>query len=281
MSKPEPILEVENLSKAFNGRNVLSDLNFGINPGEFVVLLGSSGAGKTTLFKTISGLVPPTSGKLSFAGRSLLDLKGRQRRLARREIGFIFQQFNLIRRMSAFGNVLGGRLGYASALRVILRRFCREDHDIARRCLAEVGLAGQIWQRADSLSGGQQQRVAIARALAQQCRFILADEPVASLDPESSHAVLRTLKQVAREHGVAVLCSLHQLDLAAGYADRIIGLAEGRVVCNVPAAEFNAETVARIYGRPAGVPVPAREKDEETVPGGAYLSGHSPMEMLA
>jgi phosphonate transport system ATP-binding protein len=276
-----PILAVENLSKSFRGRRVLSSLNFNINPGQVVVLLGSSGAGKTTLFKIISGLLASDEGKLIFAGRSLVDLKGRERRLARREIGFIFQQFNLIRRMDALSNVLGGRLGYASTMRVILRRFSAEDQVIAKNCLAEVGLAQQIWQRADSLSGGQQQRVAIARALAQQCRFILADEPVASLDPESSHSVLRTLKQVAKDHGVGVLCSLHQVDLATTYADHIIGLAGGKVVCKIPASDMTSDIMDRIYGKPSASPVQNDHKEIKDSPERGFVGIDGPKEAFA
>lgn len=242
------ILEVQGLCKLYGEKTVLDHFDLSIRPGEVVAVLGASGAGKTSLFKLISGLVPPDSGRIGFLGRNLLGLRGNERRLARREIGFIFQQFNLVRRMSALGNVLGGRLGYAPTWRVFLRRFTLEDQDLAKMCLASVGLAPYIWQRADSLSGGQQQRVAIARALAQQCRFILADEPVASLDPESSRSVLQSLRQVARERQVGVLCSLHQVDLASQYADRIIGLAHGRIVCDIPAGEIDEEIISRIYG---------------------------------
>ncbi|MGY4307886.1 phosphonate transport system ATP-binding protein [Bradyrhizobium sp. USDA 4369] len=250
-----PILQVENLSKRYGERRVIEDLSFSIGAGELVVLLGPSGSGKTTLFKVITRLVPPDAGQLTFAGAARLDeLEGRALREVRREIGFIFQQFNLIKRMTALQNVLVGRLGYTSTWRVLLRHFLPEDIARAEAALDEVGLADFRHQRVDCLSGGQQQRVAIARALAQECRFILADEPVASLDPESARNVLETLRAVAHDRGLAVLCSLHQTDLALDHADRVIGLREGRVVIDAPVCDVNAGWLDAIYGKPVRQP---------------------------
>lgn len=247
-----PILQVENLSKRYGDRRVIEDLSFSIGAGELVVLLGPSGSGKTTLFRMITRLASPDAGRLTFAGTSRLDqLEGRALREVRREIGFIFQQFNLIKRMSALQNVLVGRLGYTSTWRVLLRNFSSDDIARAEAALDAVGLADFRHQRVDCLSGGQQQRVAIARALAQECRFILADEPIASLDPESARNVLETLRAVAHDRGLAVLCSLHQTDLALDHADRIIGLRDGCVVIDAPVCDVNAGWLDAIYGQPA------------------------------
>lgn len=246
-----PILKVEKLSKRYGDRPVIDDLNFSIGAGELVVLIGPSGAGKTTLFKVITRLVSPDSGRVIFDGMRRLDqLDGRALREVRREIGFIFQQFNLVKRMSALQNVLVGRLGYVPTWRVLLRQFTSDDIARAETALDQVGLADFRDQRVDRLSGGQQQRVAIARAITQECRFILADEPIASLDPESARGVMETLRTVAHDHGLAVLCSLHQTDLALDHADRVIGLRAGRIVVDAPAREVSDRSLDAIYGQP-------------------------------
>jgi phosphonate transport system ATP-binding protein len=242
-----PALQLIGLTKRYGDTVALDRVSFEVAAGEFVAVLGPSGAGKTTLFRCLTRLVAPDGGAVFVRGRPLHTLHGQRRRAARREIGLIFQQFNLIRRMSAVENVLAGRLGHAPTWRVLLRRFSRADRQIALAALDRVGLLAQAGQRADSLSGGQQQRVAIARVLAQQSRLILADEPVASLDPESAASVLGTLREIARERGIAVLCSLHQVDLAAQFADRVIGLHGGRLVADLPAERLGAAERARIY----------------------------------
>jgi phosphonate transport system ATP-binding protein len=175
-------------------------------------------------------------------------LRGRELRLVRREIGLIFQQFNLIGRLSALDNVLAGRLGHVSTWRVVARLFPQAERQRALACLDRVGLLAQAYQRADSLSGGQQQRVAIARILAQDSRVILADEPVSSLDPRSAENVLGILREVAEERGIAVLCSLHQVDYARRFAHRVVALREGRLVQEAPADAFGAEAFRRLYG---------------------------------
>lgn len=241
------LLKINELSKSFEGKVVLDQLDLEIQPGEFVVVLGPSGSGKTTLFKTISGLVVPESGSLAFSGQNLLSLTGMPLRQARREIGFVFQQFNLIKRLTALQNVLAGRLGHVPLWRIILRHFSAADIQNAISCLFEVGLADIGHVRADRLSGGQQQRVAIARSLAQRCRLILADEPVASLDPENARAVLELLRSVSRQRGLAVLCSLHQVELTTSFADRIVGLAAGRIAFDLPAAQVSPALLDTIY----------------------------------
>jgi phosphonate transport system ATP-binding protein len=247
MQAAVPILQVIGLTKRYIATPALDDVSFEVAPGEFVAILGRSGAGKTTLFRCLTHLVKPDSGAVIVHGCALLSLHGRHLRAVRREMGLIFQQFNLIRRMSAIENVLVGRLGHVPTWRVLLRRFSHTERQLALASLDRVGLLERAYQRADTLSGGQQQRVAIARVLAQQSRLILADEPVASLDPESAGSVLGTLRAIARERNIAVVCSLHQVELAAEFADRIIGLRAGRLVVNIPAVQLGAAEHRRIY----------------------------------
>ncbi len=190
-------LDVENLGKSYGKRQVVDSVTFRVNAAEFVAVLGPSGAGKTTLFRCIAGLVTPTAGCISVLGSKILGLRGRERR----RIAMVFQQFNLIGRRSALGNVLAGRLGHIPAWRGMLGRFSREDQLWALECLDRVGMLDKAEQRADTLSGGQQQRVAIARAIAQRPSIILADEPVASLDPQTSQDVLDLLRGICRRGG--------------------------------------------------------------------------------
>jgi phosphonate transport system ATP-binding protein len=225
-----PVLRVEGVSKAFGQRQAIADIAFTLAERELVAVLGPSGAGKTTVFRCVTGLIQPDAGRVRFGDIDVLDLEPTDRR----RIAIVFQQFNLVQRLTAFDNVLGGRLGHVLPWRGILRRFERIDKLKAFECLERVGMLDHAQQRADTLSGGQQQRVAIARALAQEPRLIVADEPVASLDPNSAAGVLQLLKDIALADGVAVICSLHQVGYARSYADRIIGLARGRVAIDAP-----------------------------------------------
>ena len=238
-------VEVRGITKAFASHTALDDVSFCAGGGEFLALLGPSGAGKTTLLRCMSALATPDAGRVTLDGFDIAALAQRERR----RIALVFQQFNLVGRLSAFDNVLAGRLGHTAAWRGILRRFPRADRLIAMACLARVGLLAQARQRADTLSGGEQQRVAIARALAQQPEVILADEPIGSLDPRISAEILELLRGICHSDGVAVICSLHQLHLAQAYADRIIGLAHGRVVADEIASAFDAAAAARLYGK--------------------------------
>ena len=226
----------------------LGGIDLSVRSGEFVVILGPSGAGKTTLLRALNRLVEPTAGMVRINGRAVTGASAVELRAVRRQVGMIFQQFNLVRRLSALHNVLAGRLARVPTWRVLLQRFGRPDRQRALACLDAVGLLDRAYARADQLSGGQQQRVAIARALAQEATVILADEPVASLDPESAATVLDTLRAVAHT-GVAVVASLHQVQFAATSADRIIALSAGRVVANAPAARLDGRALDQIYAR--------------------------------
>jgi phosphonate transport system ATP-binding protein len=249
------VIRVSQLTKAYPPAvRALAGVSFSVTPGELVAVLGPSGAGKTTLFRCLTGLTRPDSGSVVVNGWDIGAVRGRELRLARRTVALIFQQFNLIRRLTALENVLAGRLAAISTWRVIARRFRRADRQRALACLDRVGLLDRAYTRADQLSGGQQQRVAIARALAQEARLVLADEPVSSLDPESAATVLDALRAVA-ESGVAVVASLHQVHLATRYADRILALRDGRVVADAPADQLDPRAIGQIYeknGAPAG-----------------------------
>jgi phosphonate transport system ATP-binding protein len=236
-------LSVRGLSKSFHGRAAIEDIEFTASRHEFVAVLGPSGAGKTTLFRCITGLLAADRGTVRIGMSEVTSTMTRRLR----EVALIFQQFNLVNRLTALENVLAGRLGYVPAWRGWLRRFDRSDRLLALECLDRVGLLELAMRRADTLSGGQQQRVAIARALTQRPTLIVADEPVASLDPSASTAVLDLLQGIAHSEGVAVICSLHQVHLARAYADRIVGLSSGRVVFDLPAARFDENAFERLY----------------------------------
>ena len=239
-----PRLAAVGVTKAFNGHMAIEDVSFTVGEREFVAVLGPSGAGKTTLFRCMTGLLAPDRGTVRIGDDDIGALRGR----ARRRVAVVFQQFNLVSRLTAFENVLAGRLGHVPAWRGWLRRFSHADRLIALECLDRVSLLGQAMQRADTLSGGQQQRVAIARALAQKPSLIVADEPVASLDPNASTGVLDLLHGIARTDGVGVVCSLHQVHLARAYADRVVGLSHGRVVIDVPTDRFDEAAFEHLYG---------------------------------
>jgi len=249
----DDLLGVCGLTHAYRGRPALEGVSFAVRPGEVVAVLGASGAGKSTLFRCITRLIEPDGGEVRLHGTDLLRLPRRSLGGARAEIGLIFQQFNLVRRLSARDNVLAGRLAEVPTWRVLARRFDPADEQLALACLDRVGLLAQADQRADRLSGGQQQRVAIARVLAQQSCVILADEPVASLDPAAARQVLDILRDIAREQGIVVLCSLHQVDLVDGFADRVLGLMGGALVLDVPVGAFDAAARTALY-EPASKP---------------------------
>lgn len=236
-------LRANALTKAFGGHVAIENVSFSVHDGEFVAVLGPSGAGKTTLFRCMTGLLASDHGSVRIDNDDIAAMRDR----SRRRLAVVFQQFNLVSRLTAFENVLAGRLGYVPAWRGWMRRFARSDRLLAMECLDRVGLLAQAGQRADTLSGGQQQRVAVARALAQQPSLIVADEPVASLDPNASAGVLELLREIARTDGVGIICSLHQVHFARAYADRIIGLSRGRLVIDVPSGEFDQAAFECLY----------------------------------
>ncbi len=241
-------IEVRKLSKVYpNGLRALDNVNVTIKKGEFVVIIGSSGAGKSTFIRSINRLVQPTSGSISINGRDAMAASGSDLRHLRRDVAMIFQQFNLVKRLTVLRNVLMGRLGYKSGLGLVYPIFNTQDVDMALASLQRLGIAEKAYIRADQLSGGQQQRVAIARALTQEPSIMLADEPVASLDPETSIVVLDILKRINREDGITTVVNLHQLDLAKEYADRVLGFKGGKLVFEGSPDEVTREVYERVY----------------------------------
>lgn len=246
------MLRVENLTKVYpNGTQALKNVSFEVADGEFLAVIGLSGSGKSTLLRCINRLIEPTSGKIYWDGKDITSASGADIRKIRRQIGMIFQQFNLVKRSSVYTNVLSGRLGYANTLASLFHIFSPEDHALALSSLDQVGLADKAHVRADSLSGGQQQRVGIARALMQDPKLILADEPVASLDPVLAHSILKYLELLNKERGITVLCSLHFLDLVHRYATRAIALKDGELVFEGLPKEIDDAQFKEIYGQEA------------------------------
>ncbi len=245
------MLRVEHLTKVYpNGTQALKDVNFQVPDGEFLVIIGLSGSGKSTLLRCINRLIEPTEGHIYLDDTDVTTLNGSELRHMRRHIGMIFQQFNLVKRSSVITNVLSGRLGYANSMLSLLGIWPRDDRERAIKALERVGIADKAVSRADALSGGQQQRVGIARTLMQEPRIILADEPVASLDPVLSHSILQYLEQLNKE-GITVLCSLHFLDLVHRYATRVIALKDGVKVFEGLPKEIDRAKFKEIYGEEA------------------------------
>jgi phosphonate transport system ATP-binding protein len=249
------MVEFLDVSKVYaNGTRALSNINVKINEGEFVAIIGLSGAGKSTMLRLINQLIDATGGKVMFDGQEVTALKGRPLREVRRQIGMIFQGFNIVKRASVLTNVLSGRVGYHPTWKTILGLFPEEDKQIAYRALQRVDILEKVHSRASELSGGQQQRVAIARALAQEPRLMLADEPVASLDPITTFQVMDYLKQINEEDGITTVANLHHVDLALKYATRVIGVREGHIVYDVQMKDISKKQfladLEQVYGRP-------------------------------
>jgi phosphonate transport system ATP-binding protein len=226
----------------------LQDVDLTVRTGEFVVILGRSGAGKTTLLRAINRLVEPVAGTVRVAGQNVTAARPAELREIRRRIGMVFQQFNLVRRISVLDNVLTGRLGYVAELRSLTGRFDGADHAVALESLDAVELGHLARRRADTLSGGEQQRVAIARALAQRPAVILADEPTASLDPQLTNTIMDILKRINVERGLTLVVSQHQLETALAYATRVVGFRVGRVCFDGPPSAVTPAVVREIYG---------------------------------
>lgn len=246
------MLRVEHLTKVFpNGTVALKDVTFEVADGEFMAVIGLSGSGKSTLLRCINRLIEPTSGKIFWNGVDVTAASPAEMRTIRRQIGFIFQQFNLVKRSNVITNVLSGRLGYVNTVQSLANAFSKEDNERALKNLDRLGLRAKAYVRADSLSGGQQQRVAIARALMQEPKIILADEPVASLDPVLSHSILKHLEELNKEDKLTVLCSLHFLDLVHRYATRAIALKDGELVFEGLPQQIDDAQFKAIYGQEA------------------------------
>lgn len=247
--EPWPIV-LENVSVTYpNGTQALKNVSLNIEPGEMVAVVGLSGSGKSTLIRTINGLAEPTAGRVSVGPYVINELKGRQLREARGQIGMIFQQFNLAERTDVYHNVLVGSFARTPWWRTLFDRPTEEDKELALHSLDSVGMLEKVWARAGALSGGQKQRVAIARALTQQPAVMLADEPVASLDPPTAHSVMADLMRINQEQGLTVLVNLHVIDLARQYTTRLIGLRQGELVYDGPTAEATDADFEQIYGR--------------------------------
>jgi len=249
------MLEVRHLTKIYDdGTEALKDVSFIVPEGEFLVVIGLSGSGKSTLLRCINRLIDPTEGEIIWNGLDLAKLKGEDLRKARRKIGMIFQHFNLVKRSSVLVNVLSGRLGYTSSWNSLVRRFSEEDRAKAFVAIKRLGIEAQTFKRADELSGGQQQRVGVARALMQEPEIILADEPVASLDPVLAHSIMQYLEMLNKEDKMTMVCSLHYLDLVQRYASKVIGLRAGEIVYQGGKKEIRSmtdEEFKEIYGEEA------------------------------
>jgi phosphonate transport system ATP-binding protein len=247
-------VRVEGLSKIFsNGVQALSDVDLTVRQGEFLVIIGLSGSGKSTLLRCLNRLIDPSKGEVWIFDREITRMEGAELRAMRSSMAMIFQQFNLVRRHTVMTNVLSGALGRAPLPRSLFLRFSEEEQAQAQSYLERVGLGDRGDSRADALSGGQQQRVAIARALMQRPRLVLADEPVASLDPALRHSVMRHIEALNRDEGMTVLCTLHDIDLIERYASRVVALRDGRVVFEGEPTSFDASTFRQIYGEEAVV----------------------------
>jgi phosphonate transport system ATP-binding protein len=260
------MLVVEGLTCRFGTKAAVDNASFTVAPGSFVGVIGRSGAGKSTLLRMINRLAEPTAGRIAFDGVDVTALRGPELRKWRARSAMIFQQFNLIGRLDVLTNVLMGRLATVSPARALLKLWPEADKAIALAALEQFEIASLAMQRADQLSGGQQQRVAIARALVQEPDIILADEPIASLDPHNTRVVMDSLQRINRDFGITVICNLHSLELARGYCGRLIGMASGRVVFDGTPEQLTELEARRLYGleseakansppRPSGVPV--------------------------
>ena len=260
------MLELKGLSKRYpTGDLALNEVDLSVPAGQVLALIGPSGAGKSTLIRCINRLVEPSSGTVTLDGESLNGLRGRKLKLARRQIGMIFQSYALVDRLSVMENVLSGRLGYLGFWRSLLRRF--DSVDVQRACelLERVGLLEMLDKRGDALSGGQKQRVGIARALMQQPKLLLVDEPTASLDPKTSRQIMRLLVELCREQNLAVIINIHDVALAQQFVDRVVGLAAGQIVFDGKPDELDEKTLTLIYGEEDWSTTRQEESDDDDV----------------
>jgi len=268
-----PAITLDGVVQRFDGRVALAGVSARIEPGQFVAIVGRSGAGKTTLLRCLSRSLVPTEGVIRFGDRNVAALRGAALRAHRAGVGMIYQQFNLVKRLRVLDNVLVGRLPHLRGWRraaALLRWFDSAEREIGLRCLDHVGLLARAWQRTDTLSGGEQQRVAIARILAQSPRLILGDEPVASLDVVNATTVMEMLRRVASETGLTVIATLHHVEYARRYADRVLALRSGRLVFDGPAADLGDAVIAGIFG---GAPPGALELDAPRLAQPQWVAG--------
>lgn len=246
------MLKVSNLTKIYEGGVLALDkVSFEVPKGQFLAIIGLSGSGKSTLLRCINRLIDPTAGEIIWNDEDITDASDEELRRIRRRIGMVFQHFNLVHRSPVLTNVLAGRLGYVNPAWSLVNRFPKSDMENAFKQMERVGIADKAYYRADELSGGQQQRVGIARAMMQNPQMILADEPVASLDPVLAHSIMQYLEKINKEDGVTVLCSLHFLDLVHRYANRAIALNEGKLVFDGLPKQIDDGKFKEIYGRDA------------------------------
>lgn len=247
-----PMLEIRNLTKIYDGKVLAVDnVSFEVKEGEFLAVIGLSGSGKSTLLRCINRLIEPTSGQIIWNNIDITSASQNEMRNVRRKIGMVFQHFNLVSRSKVITNVLSGRLGYINPALSLINRFPPTDVEMALKQLERVGIADQAYKRADELSGGQQQRVGVARAMMQEPEIILADEPVASLDPVLAHSIMQYLEKLNKQDGVTILCSLHFLDLVHEYADRAIALNQGQLMFDGAPKEIDDARFRNIYGQEA------------------------------
>ncbi len=248
MAAPVAAMEVRDVTKLFGDLAAVNRVSFSVAKPQMIGIIGRSGAGKSTFLRMVNRLTPASAGEVLVEGRDVLKLKGAEMRRWQRDCAMIFQQFNLVPRLDVVTNVMLGRLNQQGTLRSLFSIFSRSDVDDALAALDRLDIADQALQRAETLSGGQQQRVAIARALVQGPKMVLADEPIASLDPLSAEVVMGALRQIHEEEGLTVICNLHTLDTARNYCDRVIGMRAGELVFDGPASELGPEVVRDIYG---------------------------------
>jgi phosphonate transport system ATP-binding protein len=269
------MLTIQDLTKVYpTGAKALNGISFRVDEPKVITIIGPSGAGKSTLIRCINRLVEPTSGKILLDGTDIAGLSSRGLRKARRRMGMIFQEYNLVERLTVMENVLSGRLGYIGFWRAYRRKFPPEDVTAAFKLLDRVGLEGYQNTRADAISGGQRQRVGIARALMQRPDLLLVDEPTASLDPKTSRQIMRLLVELAHENNTPALVNIHDVALAQTFSDRIIGLADGRIVFDGTAADITSDVLTQIYGE-EDWSTTIRKVDEEDENGGETAKKNS------
>ncbi|OEC00782.1 phosphonate ABC transporter ATP-binding protein [Lysinibacillus sphaericus] len=243
------MLQLNNIAKSYDHKSmVLNDINLSLQEGEFVSIIGQSGAGKSTLLRCINRMIEPSKGEIIFDQQDITSINKRAMRQQRAKMGMIFQHYNLVSRLTVFENVLHGRFGYKSTMQGVLSIYTEEEKRLALSILEKLDMKDQIYKRCDQLSGGQKQRVGIARALVQEPKLLLCDEPIASLDPNSSKVIMDHLKEISQSMGITVLVNLHQVDVAMRYSDRIIGLRKGEKVFDDLPKQLNQLAIRNIYG---------------------------------